>query len=223
MLRFLSSLGHKLLVNATVYIKNGSIFLLPLSLPTDRCCTAPHRWPRAMSLPHPSPRAPATTRAAVPRTPSWLRSPYQRSRRRRMCGAGCSGAQSAWPRRASRSVVVVGEEGSLARAGSAESSEMGWARSLTDDDLEELKGCVDLEFGFSYDEIPELCGTLPALKLCYSMSQCFQDKHQQQSKPEEPVTTNLKISSPAKLRLVRRLTKFLPSFTLNSLVLLQQH
>jgi hypothetical protein len=132
-------------------------------------------------------------------------------------------AQSAWPRRASRSVVVVGEEGSLARAGSAESSEMGWARSLTDDDLEELKGCVDLEFGFSYDEIPELCGTLPALKLCYSMSQCFQDKHQQQSKLEEPVTTNLKISSPAKLRLVRRLTKFLPSFTLNSLVLLQQH
>nr|TKW20865.1 hypothetical protein SEVIR_4G118100v2 [Setaria viridis] len=43
------------------------------------------------------------------------------------------------------------------------------ARSLTVDDLEELKGCVDLGFGFSYHEIPELCGMLPALELCYSL------------------------------------------------------
>ncbi|KAK9725086.1 hypothetical protein RND81_05G121600 [Saponaria officinalis] len=50
-------------------------------------------------------------------------------------------------------------------------------KSLTDDDLDELKGCVDLGFGFSYDEIPELCNTLPALELCYSMSQKFLDDH----------------------------------------------
>ncbi|CAO2821679.1 unnamed protein product [Amaranthus hypochondriacus] len=56
-------------------------------------------------------------------------------------------------------------------------------KSLTNDDLDELKGCVDLGFGFSYDEIPELCSTLPALELCYSMSQKFLDDHpdQQQS------------------------------------------
>ncbi|KAL9240635.1 hypothetical protein vseg_014832 [Gypsophila vaccaria] len=53
-------------------------------------------------------------------------------------------------------------------------------KSLTDDDLEELKGCVDLGFGFSYDEIPELCTTLPALELCYSMSHKFLDYQQQQ-------------------------------------------
>ncbi|XP_010525931.1 PREDICTED: uncharacterized protein LOC104803633 [Tarenaya hassleriana] len=51
-------------------------------------------------------------------------------------------------------------------------------KSLTDDDLEELKGCVDLGFGFSYEEIPELCNTLPALELCYSMSQKFLDHDQ---------------------------------------------
>ena len=28
-------------------------------------------------------------------------------------------------------------------------------KSLTDEDLDELKGCLDLGFGFSYDEIPE--------------------------------------------------------------------
>lgn len=49
-------------------------------------------------------------------------------------------------------------------------------KSLTDDDLEELKGCVDLGFGFNYEEIPELCNTLPALELCYSMSQKFMDQ-----------------------------------------------
>ncbi|RLM69377.1 uncharacterized protein C2845_PM17G06680 [Panicum miliaceum] len=118
---------------------------------------------------------------------------------------------SSWPRRASRPVVVAGEAegGSPDAALSREGSGMGRARSLTDDDLEELKGCVDLGFGFSYHEIPELCGTLPALELCYSMSQRFLDEHQQLGKPEEaptpalapaspaqPVATNWKISSP---------------------------
>ncbi|KAJ9555446.1 hypothetical protein OSB04_010060 [Centaurea solstitialis] len=56
------------------------------------------------------------------------------------------------------------------------------AKSLTDEDLDELKGCFDLGFGFSYDEIPELCNTLPALELCYSMSQKFLDE--QQKSPE---------------------------------------
>ncbi|KAK1290485.1 hypothetical protein QJS10_CPB18g00425 [Acorus calamus] len=45
----------------------------------------------------------------------------------------------------------------------------GRTKSLTDEDLDELKG---------YDEIPELCNTLPALELCYSMSQRFLDEHQ---------------------------------------------
>eukprot|EP00262_Sarcandra_glabra_P021673 TRINITY_DN927_c1_g1_i1.p1 TRINITY_DN927_c1_g1~~TRINITY_DN927_c1_g1_i1.p1 ORF type:complete len:187 (+),score=25.99 TRINITY_DN927_c1_g1_i1:24-584(+) len=54
-------------------------------------------------------------------------------------------------------------------------------KSLTDDDLDELKGCLDLGFGFSYEEIPELCNTLPALELCYSMSQRFLDDQQQKS------------------------------------------
>ncbi|XP_010524140.1 PREDICTED: uncharacterized protein LOC104802305 [Tarenaya hassleriana] len=81
-------------------------------------------------------------------------------------------------------------------------------KSLTDDDLEELKGCVDLGFGFSYEEIPELCNTLPALELCYSMSQKFldHDQHTPSSTSPEKKTpvpeshvspiANWKISSP---------------------------
>ncbi|MFS7965772.1 hypothetical protein Hanom_Chr09g00766121 [Helianthus anomalus] len=79
------------------------------------------------------------------------------------------------------------------------------AKSLTDEDLDELKGCFDLGFGFSYDEIPELCNTLPALELCYSMSQKFLDdqKWPEVSPPVEETVSpppapiaSLKISSP---------------------------
>ncbi|KAL5703017.1 hypothetical protein ACHQM5_028163 [Ranunculus cassubicifolius] len=85
--------------------------------------------------------------------------------------------------------------------------------SLTDEDLDELKGCVDLGFGFNYEEIPELCNTLPALELCYSITQKFLDEQQQKLSITEdnsdggnegsssasgtsPIATNWKISSP---------------------------
>lgn len=67
-------------------------------------------------------------------------------------------------------------------------------KSLTDEDLDELKGCLDLGFGFNYEEIPELCNTLPALELCYSMSQRFQDE--QQRAPASSTYTGMS-SSPA--------------------------
>ncbi|EOA36085.1 hypothetical protein CARUB_v10010453mg [Capsella rubella] len=73
------------------------------------------------------------------------------------------------------------------------------SKSLTDDDLEDLKGCLDLGFGFSYDEIPELCNTLPALELCYSMSQKFLDdklRSPEDSPSAAAPIANWKISSP---------------------------
>jgi len=74
-------------------------------------------------------------------------------------------------------------------------------RSLTEDDLEELKGCLDLGFGFAYSEIPELCGTLPALELCYSMTRRFLDEQRAPSKEQENAATplpNWRISGPGK-------------------------
>lgn len=50
------------------------------------------------------------------------------------------------------------------------------AKSFTHVDLDELKGCLDLGFGFNYEEMPELSNTLPALELCYVMGQKFQDE-----------------------------------------------
>ncbi|KAL6616543.1 hypothetical protein ACP70R_038813 [Stipagrostis hirtigluma subsp. patula] len=76
---------------------------------------------------------------------------------------------------------------------------VGRTRSLTEEDLEELKGCLDLGFGFAYHEIPELCGTLPALELCYSMTQRFLDEQRapgQEPEPAEPSLPNWRISGP---------------------------
>lgn len=56
-------------------------------------------------------------------------------------------------------------------------------RKLTNVDLDELKGCLDLGFGFNYEEMPELSNTLPALELCYAIGQQFQDDHHQKSSP----------------------------------------
>jgi hypothetical protein len=42
--------------------------------------------------------------------------------------------------------------------------------------MEELRGCIDLGFGFSNDEKDtELCNTLPALELCYAITKRYND------------------------------------------------
>ncbi|URD79122.1 hypothetical protein MUK42_02012 [Musa troglodytarum] len=116
--------------------------------------------------------------------------------------------EEVWPRKC-RGVTL---EGYVDGAGGEEEGTGGVARtkSLTDEDLDELKGCLDLGFGFSYEEIPELCDTLPALELCYSMSQRFLDEQQQQqdrssssaesmdlsASPPSPPIANWRISGP---------------------------
>ena len=42
-------------------------------------------------------------------------------------------------------------------------------RKLTHVDLDELKGCLDLGFGFNYEEMPKVSNTLPSLELCYAI------------------------------------------------------
>ncbi|XP_042435027.1 uncharacterized protein LOC122021027 [Zingiber officinale] len=85
------------------------------------------------------------------------------------------------------------------------------SKSLRGEDLEELKGCLDLGFGFNYEEIPGLRNTLPALELCYSMNQRFLDEQRQNrsldrsssgdsfdqcESPSSPLIANWKIVSP---------------------------
>ncbi|XP_073012824.1 uncharacterized protein [Typha latifolia] len=109
--------------------------------------------------------------------------------------------KEAWPRKAKNGSGVTLEGYVEAMDGSDQASDGGGdgvtrTKSLTDDDLEELKGCLDLGFGFNYEEIPELCNTLPALELCYSMSQRFLvEDAVEPPLPSSPIA-NWKISSP---------------------------
>lgn len=41
---------------------------------------------------------------------------------------------------------------------------------LTDEDLHELKGCIELGFGFNEEEGQQLCNTLPALDLYFAVN-----------------------------------------------------
>lgn len=48
-------------------------------------------------------------------------------------------------------------------------------RSLTNDDFEELRGCIDLGFRFDQSSIPDLCDTLPALEVYCAVAQNLQE------------------------------------------------
>ncbi|CAL9190557.1 uncharacterized protein LOC135614741 [Musa acuminata AAA Group] len=114
--------------------------------------------------------------------------------------------KAAWPRKSRPGGGVTLEgyvevpEGAGRSAKVADGADVvGRTRSLTDDDLDELKGCLDLGFGFSYEEIPELRGTLPALELCYSMSRLMEPAGEASVAAEPcaaPPVANWKISSP---------------------------
>lgn len=58
--------------------------------------------------------------------------------------------------------------------------------SLTDEDLEELRGCIDLGFGFKSDESCDLKGTLPALELYYAINRHYVDA-KSRSSPISPL------------------------------------
>ncbi|MBA0783234.1 hypothetical protein Gotri_000985 [Gossypium trilobum] len=67
----------------------------------------------------------------------------------------------AWERR--RRQILRQERG---KNGIAE----GNGNGLTDEDLHELKGCIELGFGFNEEEGQQLCNTLPALDLYFAVN-----------------------------------------------------
>lgn len=59
-------------------------------------------------------------------------------------------------------------------------------KSLTDDDMEELRGSIDLGFGFLYSEHTNLKSTLPALELYYAINKNYVES-QSRSMPGSPL------------------------------------
>uniref|UniRef100_A0A0D6QY45 Uncharacterized protein n=1 Tax=Araucaria cunninghamii TaxID=56994 RepID=A0A0D6QY45_ARACU len=58
------------------------------------------------------------------------------------------------------------------------------SKSLTDEDLDELRGCIDLGFRFGYDEEDHsLCNTFPALDFYYAVNRQYNDCKVKSSSP----------------------------------------
>lgn len=67
-------------------------------------------------------------------------------------------------------------------------------RSLTDEDFEELKGCLDLGFRFDQSSIADLCETLPALEAVCAVTQDLQESLT--ASPAPSPTPSWSITSP---------------------------
>ncbi|KAE8707709.1 CLK4-associating serine/arginine rich protein-like [Hibiscus syriacus] len=60
--------------------------------------------------------------------------------------------------------------------GRKENSKKGRSKSVTDEDLDELKACIELGFGFDSPELDQrLSHTLPALGLYYAVNKNYND------------------------------------------------
>ncbi|WOK96355.1 hypothetical protein Cni_G05062 [Canna indica] len=78
-----------------------------------------------------------------------------------------------------------------AAAGEGDDAEAGEKKpkSLTDEDLDELRGSIDLGFGFNEEEgAHHLCDTLPALNLYFAVNRQLSDP-KLQTTPSSPATT----------------------------------
>jgi len=69
-------------------------------------------------------------------------------------------------------------------------SKLRKSKSLTDEDVDELRGCIDLGFGFGFDYEEEgdhkLCDTLPALYFYYAVNKHYNGSKFKSSLPPPP-------------------------------------
>jgi hypothetical protein len=72
-------------------------------------------------------------------------------------------------------------------------------KSLSDEDLEELKGCFDLGFGFGVDSPdvdPKLSETIPALGLYYAVNRQYSNSLSRSSSSSSLMASDSEIESP---------------------------
>ncbi|XP_014510755.1 uncharacterized protein LOC106769590 [Vigna radiata var. radiata] len=71
------------------------------------------------------------------------------------------------------------------------------SRSLSEDDMEELKACIDLGFGFGSVEIdPKLSDTIPALELYLAVNKQYNHHSISRSSSSSSLVSDSDISSP---------------------------
>ncbi|KAJ6378573.1 hypothetical protein OIU78_028750 [Salix suchowensis] len=108
----------------------------------------------------------------------------QHQQHHRLLGASPLYKQHSW------SPDIYRDEAWLKRKGNYKKSK---SKSVTDEDLDELKGCIELGFGFDSPEVdPRLSDTFPALELYYAVNKNYFDHS-----ASKPVVTATPSSSTA--------------------------
>ncbi len=79
-------------------------------------------------------------------------------------------------------------------------SKLRKSKSLTDEDMDELRGCIDLGFGFGFHSEEEgdhkLCDTLPALYFYYAVNKHYNGSKFKSSPPPPPHSHSLDETPP---------------------------
>ncbi|KAK4563134.1 hypothetical protein RGQ29_005586 [Quercus rubra] len=90
------------------------------------------------------------------------------------------------------------DEAWLRRKGSNKnSSGLRRNKSVSDDDLEELKACIELGFGFDSPEVdPKLSDTIPALEFFYAVNKQYSNSLSRSSSSSSLMASDTEIESP---------------------------
>ncbi|KAK7837256.1 uncharacterized protein LOC111991658 [Quercus suber] len=90
------------------------------------------------------------------------------------------------------------DEAWLRRKGSNKnSSGLRRNKSVSDDDLEELKACIELGFGFDSPEVdPKLSDTIPALEFYYAVNKQYSNSLSRSSSSSSLMASDTEIESP---------------------------
>ena len=90
------------------------------------------------------------------------------------------------------------DEAWLRRKGSNKnSSGLRRNKSVSDDDLEELKACIELGFGFDSPEVdPKLSDTIPALEFFYAVNKQYSSSLSRSSSSSSLMASDTEIESP---------------------------
>ncbi|KAK7840168.1 uncharacterized protein LOC136071012 [Quercus suber] len=90
------------------------------------------------------------------------------------------------------------DEAWLRRKGSNKnSSGLRRNKSVSDDDLEELKACIELGFGFDSPEVdPKLSDTIPALEFYYAVNKQYSNSLSRSSSSSSLMASDTEIETP---------------------------
>ncbi|KAL0364785.1 UNVERIFIED_CONTAM: hypothetical protein Sangu_0576100 [Sesamum angustifolium] len=124
--------------------------------------------PETTTLIQPSPSSTSLSRSCI-LDESWWSNPKTKRKLSKQLSTYEVPRNVAWERRRRQILQQERRKNSIAIQEAADDDHL----TLTDEDLKELKGCIELGFGFNEEEGRRLCPTLPALDLYFAVNRQF--------------------------------------------------